>query len=105
MISKSPSSRQRILVRAAYYSFYIPLLVLLALLLLLTLAAPPPFVMRTAFLLSLCICATSFLAGLTSMLRIFHCGIDKLSFLALIGMALGFGVGFISYAFYDFPSC
>ena len=104
MISTPSSSWQKFLVRAACYSFYTPLVVLLALLIFLTLADRPS-VLRAGCLVSVGIYAASFLAGLTGLFRIFNGGIDRFSLLALIGMILGFGVGFIAYIIYDFPSC
>ena len=106
MSSTPSSSRQRFLVRAGYYSFFTPLVVLL--LLLIFTGDGGRNVMRICGLVSLGVCVTSCLAGLTSMCRSFHCVIDRFSVLALVGIAISLGVGVASYYVYlfsNFPSC
>ena len=100
-MSSTPSnSRRRFLVRAAYYSFFTPLVLLL--LILIFAPSGGRDVMRIGGLVSLGICVTCVLAGLASIL------LDRFSFLALSGILISCGVGFVSYMTYIFsyfPSC
>lgn len=101
MSTTSSSPKQRFLARAATYSFFTPLIVLLVLLIFLTLSGGRE-TMRACELTAVGFCVSSILAGLVSLVRIFHNRFDGYAVAALVGIALAIGVGFISYVAYGF---